>query len=97
MVGGHIDLHGYTGELFLSTRKAVQDVVKSFSNDGVVGSENVKKAIGLISKTTTFHVQQTFLYISLSSLHDYDVKIPNFTFYGGRKQATTNLSFSFKT
>ena len=29
------------------------------------------------------------LYISLPSLHDYDVK-----FYGGRKQATTNLFLS---
>ena len=28
-------------------------------------SENVKQAIGLISKTTTLHVQHTFLYISL--------------------------------
>ena len=36
-----------------------------------------------------------FLYISLKLLHDYDVKMPNFTFYGGRKQATTKFSFSF--
>ena len=32
-----------------------------------------------------------FLYISLPSLHDYDVKMPNCKFYGGRKQATMNL------
>ena len=25
-----------------------------------------------------------FLYISLPSLHDYDEKMPNFPFYGGR-------------
>ena len=67
-----------------------------FSTDYGDGSENLKKAIGLISKTTTLHVQHTFLYISLPSLHDYGVKIPNFTFYGGRKQAKTNFSFSFK-
>ena len=30
------------------------------------------------------HVQETFLYISPPSLHDYDVKHPNFTCYGGR-------------
>ena len=30
------------------------------------------------------HVQETFLYISPPSLHDYDVKHPNFTYYGGR-------------
>ena len=30
------------------------------------------------------HVQETFLYISPPSLHDYDLKHPNFTCYGGR-------------
>ena len=38
-----------------------------------------------------------FLYISLPSLHDYDEKMPNFTFYGGRKQVTAKFSFSFWT
>ena len=28
-------------------------------------------------------------------LHDYEVKMPNFAFYGGRKQATTKLYFLF--
>ena len=41
-------------------------------------------------------MQDTFLYISLPSLHDYGVKIPNLTFCGGRKQAITNFSFYFK-
>ena len=75
----------------------VGSLLGSFGTDDDDGSENFKKVIGLISKTTTLHVQHTFLYTSLRSLHDYDVKIPNFTFYGGRKQATTNFSFSFKT
>ena len=69
----------------------------SFSNDEGESSENVKKAIGLISKTTALNVQHTFLYISLPSQHDYSVKMPNFTFYGGRKQVKANFSFSFKT
>ena len=36
-----------------------------------------------------------FLYISLPSLHDYDydVKIPNFTFCGGREHKTTTFFF----
>ena len=38
-------------------------------------------------KTTTVHVHHAFLYISLPSLHNYHVKMPNFTFCGGRKQA----------
>ena len=46
-------------------------------------NENVKKAIGLISKTTTSHVHHTILYISFPFLHDYDVKMPNFAFYRG--------------
>ena len=31
--------------------------------------------------TTILHVHHAFLYISLPSLHDYDVKMPNFTMY----------------
>ena len=45
------------------------------------GNENVSKTIGLISKTT-LHVHHAFLCISLPFLHDYDVKMPNFAFYG---------------
>ena len=69
--------------------------VGSFSNDDGDGNKNVKKAISLLSKTTSLHVHYAFLYISLPVLHDYDVKMPSFTFYGGRKQAATNFSFSF--
>ena len=48
-----------------------------------------------MSETITLHVHNAILYFSLSSLHDFDVKMPNCTFYGGRKQATTNFSFSY--
>ena len=58
-------------------------------------NENVTKAIGLIAKTTTLHVHHAFLYISLPSLHDYDVKMHNFTLYRGRTQATTKFPPSF--
>ena len=44
------------------------------------GKENVKKAIVLMSKTTTLHLHHAFLFISLLSLHNYDVKWPNFNF-----------------
>ena len=68
----------------------------SFTNDDGDGdgNEDVKKAVGLLRKTTTLHVHHAFLYIPLPSLHDYDVKMPNCKFNGGRKQATTNLLFS---
>ena len=57
-------------------------ILGSFSND----DGDLKKAIGLLSNA--------FLYISLPSLHDYDVKMPNCKFYGGGKQAMTNIFFS---
>ena len=60
-------------------------------------NENVKKAIDWISKTTTLHVHHAFLYISLPSLHHYDVIIPNFAFYGEPKQPTPKFAFSFWT
>ena len=35
------------------------------------GKENVRKAVGLMSKTTTLHLHHAFLFISLLSLHNY--------------------------
>ena len=64
------------------------------SDDGD-GKGNAKKTIGLISKKTNFRVHHAFLYISLPSLHDYDVKMPNFTMYRGSTQATTTFPLSF--
>ena len=71
--------------------------VGSFSNDDGDGdgNENVKKAIGLLSKTTSLHVHHAFLYISLPLLHDYDVKMPSFMFYGGCKTSDDKLFFFF--
>ena len=41
-------------------------------------------------------MHQAFLYISQPSLHDYNVKVPNFTFCRGREHKTTTfLSFSW--
>ena len=78
-------------------REVSAETLESFSNDDGDGNQEVKKLIGLLRKTTTLHVHHAFLYISLPSLHDYDVKMPNSKFYGGRKQATTNLLFSLLT
>ena len=44
-------------------------------------NENVKKAVSWIGKTKTLHVLYTFLDISLPSLHDYDLKIPDMYFH----------------
>ena len=51
------------------------------------GNENVKEQLVKISKTTTLYVHHAFLYISLSSLHDYDVNC-----LISREHTTTNLS-----
>ena len=48
-----------------------------------------------MSKQQVWTFSHAFLYTSLTLLHDYDVKMPNFTFYRGRKQATAKFSFSF--
>ena len=45
-----------------------------------------QKTMGLISKTTTLHVHHAFLYTSLPSLHDYDVKWPHFKFTWERER-----------
>ena len=61
--------------------------------DGDEDDKNVKNVMGLIGKTTTLQVHHAFLYTSLPSLHHYDGKMPHFTFYGGRKQATAKSVF----
>ena len=59
------------------------------------GNEDVKKAIGLLGKTTTLREHQAFLYISLLSMHDdRRENTYNCKFYGGRKQGTNNFFFS---
>ena len=72
-------------------------LVGTLRSDDGDGNKNVIRAIGLIRKATTLHVHRTFLYTSLTILHDYDVKMANFMFYRGRKQATTKFSFYFLT
>ena len=63
-------------------------IIGSLSNDDGDGNENGKKA-----KKNNFARTSHFLYISSSPMHDYDVKLPNFTFCGGREHKTTSLFF----
>ena len=46
-------------------------------------------------QASTLHVHHVFLYISLTTLHVYDVKLPNCTFCGGREDKTTIFLFFF--
>ena len=43
----------------------------------------------LLAKTTILHVHHAFLFTSLSSLYDYDVKLPDVTFCVGPEHKTT--------
>ena len=76
-----------------------RDAIGSLSNDNADGNENGKKGIGLISKTTTFHVHHGFLYISLPSLPVDNVKVPEFTFVedGNTRQQVSFLFLNFDT
>ena len=74
--------------------KGLLETLRSDDGDGN-GNGNATKAIGFITKTTILHVHHAFLYISLPSLHDYDVKMPNFKLYRGSTQATTKFPLSF--
>ena len=65
----------------------------SLGNDDGDGNENGKKEIGSDKQNNNFAHASRFLYISLPSLHDYNVKLPNFTFCRGREQKTTTFLF----
>ena len=61
-----------------------------------MATRTAKKQLVKISKTTTFHAHHAFLYISLPSLHDYNVNLPNFMFVEeGNKNTTTFFFFSW--
>ena len=51
----------------------------SLSNDDGDVNENGNKAVGLAGQNNNIALHHAFLYMSLPSLHDYDVKMPNFT------------------
>ena len=64
----------------------------SLSNDDGNSNENGKKAIGLDWQNNNYaYMHHAFLYISLLSLHNYDVKLPNFTFCRGHDHNATTV------
>ena len=51
-------------------------------------------AIGLEKQNNNFaRASNAFVRFFLPSLHDYDVNVPNFTFWGGREHQTTTFFF----
>ena len=61
----------------------------SLSKDHGDGNENSKKAKGLDWQNNN----TPFLYIFLPLVHDYDVKMPNFTFFGECEHKRTTFFF----
>ena len=71
--------------------------IGSLSNYDDHHNDDVKKTIGLMIKTIALHVYYAFSTFLWRPLHDYDVKSPNLTFYGGCGHKTTNFPSSFWT
>ena len=67
------------------------------TNDDGDGKENGKEIKCLYQHTTTLQVNHAILYISLSSLHHYDMKFPYFTspHYGVGEHDTKIVAFFF--
>ena len=72
------------------------ELIGTLRSNDADGDENVKKNNRFYKQNNSFaRASHFFLDISFPFLHDYDVKMPNFVFYGGRKQAMTKFYFSF--
>ena len=63
--------------------------LRNYDSDG---NEKVKRAIGLMSKTTTLHVHHAFLYISLLSLHNNHVNFLSLRENGNGKTINSTIS-----
>lgn len=88
--------HLYLMALTVQSLRPHANVVGSFRDDDGDGKREQEKNNRLNQvKTKVLHAQNTFLYISVPSFHDYKVKFPlQATFYGGIKKAWLYISFS---
>ena len=59
--------------MMMTLSMTMMTIIGTLRNCDGDGKENVNKAIGLMSKTTTLHVHHPFV-ISLLSLLNYDVR-----------------------
>ena len=82
MFGGK---YGRVASIICKRMKRPLKVLATLRSDDADSNEDVKEAIGLITKTTILHVHHAFLYISLQSLHDYDVV------RGTQRQSSENI------
>ena len=68
-------------------------VIREFTHRRRRRQRERKKAIGLDKQNNNFARASGFLHISLPSLNDYNVKLPNFTFCRGREHKTSTFFF----
>ena len=78
--------------LSLNRLKPLKSPQSSRRCDEGDGNEKGKNAIGLVSNNS--RVSRFFVQFFAEQQHDFDMKMPNFTFYWGREQATTKFCFS---
>ena len=79
----------FTTFWYLHAWNGLENLVLLFNNRDFTKlrrQRQLQKAIGLVSKLTTLLGHHAFLYISLPSMHDYDVKWPNLKFFWGRER-----------
>ena len=79
-------------DTFFRLRWGINESRIYFLDDGE-GNENGKQPTGLDWQNNNFARASRFLYISLSSLHDYNVKVPKFTFCRWGEHETTMFFF----
>ena len=68
-------------------------ILGSLSNDDGAATRTAKKNRFIKQNNNFARAAHFFLYISLPLLHEYDVKMPNFTFYVGSENKTTIFFF----
>ena len=67
--------------------------LKETATATAAATRTVKEQLVFVSRTTTLQVHHAFLYVSLPSLHVYEVKMPHFTFSGERERKATTFFF----
>ena len=83
-------------KIFYGVTIKKKDLLRRLSNDDGDGNENGKKSRNRVRSTKQqLHTCLTLFGILSPSLQIYDVKLPNFSFYGVRESnEKTNLSFA---
>ena len=65
------------------------------NDDGNDNDNNKEKKKRFISKTTVLNHILRYFFLPRLALQDYNLRLPNPMFYGGRENTTKNFSLSF--